>query len=146
MPPSQADPGLTAAWLLLRPAIEAASSEELKKNAKLRDQYNASRLKLGMTEREVESALNAKPIEMGEAAAGSWRLYGSTESLNITEYLHYSNVLALFRAGKLSGVYSGYTVPGGADGIRSLREPVVIGASVARQSFADLPTSKVPTE
>ena len=39
--------------------------------AELRDQFNAARLKIGMTEMEVESVLKAKPIEAGEVEAGT---------------------------------------------------------------------------
>ena len=144
--PSKIDPGLTVAFLLFKPALDFAMKRNLKKNAKLRDQYNASRLKLGMTEKEVESVLKAKPIESGEFHAGTWKIYGSTEMLDIINYLHYSNILILFKSGKISGIYSGSTVPSRENGLRSLREAVRIDGFVRRPSFADLPPSKAPAE
>jgi hypothetical protein len=141
--PRHVDPGLTVAVLPLLSALDARMRSEKKKNAELRDQYNASRLKLGMTERQVESVLKAKPIESGEFSAGSWRLYGSTEEHDVLDLLKYSNILVLFRLGTVSGVYSGSTVPGGAYGIQSLREPVVYqGVRERKPSFSDLPASK----
>jgi len=107
--PSQIDPGLTAAWLLLKGGIQARRKKVLKRNAELRDQFNASRLMIGMTELEVESVLRAKPIKAGEVEAGSFKIYGSTESLDITND-HYSNILVVFKDGKVSGVYSGYSL------------------------------------
>jgi hypothetical protein len=61
--PSQTNPGLTAAWLLLRKGVGTAHERDIKNNVELRDQFNAARLKIGMTESDVESALRATPIE-----------------------------------------------------------------------------------
>jgi hypothetical protein len=138
-PASQTDPGLTAAWLRLRKPVEAAHRRDLSRNAELRDQFNASRLKIGMTQAEVESVLRADPIETGDVEAGPYRLFGGTETLSVMEYLHYANILTLFRDGRLAGIYSGYMVPGGERGIRSLREPVMVHG-LTRQSFVDLPS------
>jgi hypothetical protein len=124
--PSQVDLGLTIAWLLLRPAggsaTEVASEDDYKKNAKLRDQFNASRLKIGMTESEVESILKAKPIESAEVGANSVEIYGSTQSFNIVSSLHFSNILVVFREGKLIGIYSGEATPGGERGLQQMRD------------------------
>jgi hypothetical protein len=79
----------------------------------LRDQFNAARLKIGMTESDVESVLKAKPIETGDVEAGSFKIFGSTESFDIRPDLHYANVLAVFKDGKLIGVYSSGRAPGG---------------------------------
>ncbi|HEV2969135.1 MAG TPA: hypothetical protein VGY55_04035 [Pirellulales bacterium] len=119
--PSHVDWGLTAVFLAFSPALEAKRAPALKKNRALRDEYNAARLKIGMTEAEVESIFKAKPLRSGEVKAGSFKVYGSAESLDITAYLHYSNVLVLFREGKLVGVDSG-DIPGGEDGLRRIRE------------------------
>jgi hypothetical protein len=107
--PSQTgDPGLTIVYLLF--GGEAGRKKVFERNAKLRDQFNASRLKIGLTESEVESVLRAKPIKEGKVEAGRYKLYGSNELLNVLGYEHYSNILILFRDGKVSGIYSGSTV------------------------------------
>jgi hypothetical protein len=134
-PPRQTDFGLTLAWLALRPAIEAARKNAVKRNAELRDQFNASRLCIGMTEAEVQSVLRAKPIETGDVEAGAFKFYGSTESLDVLPYLHYSNILVLFREGKVRGIYSGCLVPGGEQGLQQLRK-----------SFVDLPHVKTSAQ
>jgi hypothetical protein len=107
-PPSHTDPGLTIAWLLLRPGIPAASEKDYQRNAELRDQFNASRLEIGMTESAVESVLKAKPLESGKMGARSYQIYGSNESFNIdSDYsLHFSNILVVFREGKASVIHS----------------------------------------
>lgn len=126
-PPSQIDPGLTAAWLILR-AMGAtptpATEDDYKKNAELRDQFNAARLKIGMTEAEVESVLKAKPLESGKVEVGSYKIYGSNESFNIdNDYsLHFWNVLVVFREGKVSVIYS---FPARTDWRQKLRERFV---------------------
>ena len=61
----------------------------------------------------MEAALRAKPIEKGHVEARTFKVYGSQQSLDVLPHLHYSNILALFSNGKLIGIYSGYTVPGG---------------------------------
>ena len=48
-PPSHVDPGLTLVWLALRPALRLTGDAEDKRNAALRDQFNACRLRMGMT-------------------------------------------------------------------------------------------------
>jgi hypothetical protein len=129
--PRQVDPGLTAAWLRLRKGVEAAQQRDLKRNAVLRAQFNAFRLRIGMTVAEVESVLKANPIESGRVEAGSFRIYGSTESLNVVEGLHYSNILVLVSDGRVSGIYSGSMVRGGKHGLEQMR-----------QWFVDLPRSE----
>lgn len=125
--PRQTDWGLTAVFLVLGPCIEAARAPGLRKNVALRDQFNGARLKIGMAESEVEAALKAKPIESGEVEAGSFKIYGSNESFNITYDLHYSGILVLFKEGRAIGIYSGWMVHGG-DRFQELR-----------QVFVDLP-------
>jgi hypothetical protein len=103
--------------------------EDFRRNAELRDQFNASRLRIGMTERDVESVLHANPVESGKVEAHSFAIYGSNESFAISHTLHFSNILVLFRDGKASGIYSGETVPGG----RGWREQL-------GKLFVDLPS------
>lgn len=137
------DSELTGIFLILGPAIEARVKWETDKNAKLRDQYNAARLKLGMSPGDVELILKAKPLEFGDFDAGSWQLYGSKEYSDLIDYERYSNILILFKSGKVNGIYSGSTVPGGAHGIRWLREGGLFqGTKKMRPSFSDLPPSK----
>jgi hypothetical protein len=117
---SRIDWGLTLVCLLLGPFIRGASKHDHKRNAELRDQFNASRLRIGTTEAEVESMLRAKPLESGEVEAGSYRIYGSNESFNINLVsLHFRNVLVVFREGRVSGTYS---APPGAEWRRELGE------------------------
>jgi hypothetical protein len=126
---SQPDPGLTVTWLLFGRAVIAANERRIKsmkeeylRNAKLRDQYNASRLEIGMNEQEVENVLQAKPIESGAVKGGMFKIYGSTESVGeIGPHLHYSNVLILFEDGKVKGIYSDGLVPGGKQGLQTMR-------------------------
>ena len=106
--PSQVDPGLTAAYLLLRATGRAPGPDsekerkEHQRNAALREQFNASRLRIGMTEQEVEAVFRAKPLESGRVRMGSYNIYGSNESVDITGTCHFANVLAVFDKGKLS--------------------------------------------
>ncbi len=108
-PPEQIDVGLTIAWLMLRPLFRSQprpSVADYKRNALLRDQFNAARLDLGMTEKQVEAILKAKPLERGKAHGHVYKIYGSNESFNIYGWLHYSNVLVVFREGKVKAAYS----------------------------------------
>ena len=111
------DPGLAAAYLLLR-AIGAApgpdplaTEKDYLRNAELRDQFNAARLKIGMTQPEVETVLKARPLESGKVEAGPYSIYGSNESFNIDTWLHFSNILVIFREEKtivISSISAGY--------------------------------------
>ena len=78
---------------------ESASptTSDYERNAELRDQFNAARLDLGMTQAEIETILKATAIESGEVEAGSYRIYGSHEAFNITAWVHFNNVLVIFR-------------------------------------------------
>jgi hypothetical protein len=128
--PSQTgDPGLGIVLLRYRGKLEAARKKALARNTELRDQFNASRLKMGMTESEVESVLRAKPIKEGKVEAGPYKVYGSNELLGVLPYEHYSNILILFRDGKVSGIYSGYTMSSPDQWPQ-------------RESFIDLPLSR----
>jgi hypothetical protein len=88
------------------PLIPVASEEDLKRNAALREQFNASRLEIGMNEADVEAAFKAKPILSGTAAAGRIRIYGSTESFDTMAQFHFSNVLVLYEDGKVAAVHT----------------------------------------
>jgi len=116
-PPVHADPGLTAAYLLMRALGIAAGREnpptakDYERNATLRDQFNPARLDIGMTEAEIEAVLKAKPLESGQIEGGSYRIYGSNETFDIGDWLRFSNVLVIFREGKairISSIDSGY--------------------------------------
>jgi hypothetical protein len=98
--------GLAIAWVMLRNGMHnyVPSAEDYKRNAALRDQFNAARLRIGMTKSEVESMLEAKPLESGKVDAGSYHIYGSNESFKMTQ-LHFANVLVLFRDGKVSVIH-----------------------------------------
>jgi hypothetical protein len=128
-PPEQhVDPGLTAAYLLLRaigaaPGPDAPASEkDYLRNAALRDQFNAARLNIGMTEMEVEAALKAKPLESGKVEAGLYKIYGSNESFNIDAWLHFSNILVVVREGKAIAISS---TPAGYGWRRRLGEATI---------------------
>jgi hypothetical protein len=108
--PKNADPGLTIAYLVLRamgaaPGPEPrASEQEYLRNAALRDQFNAARLRIGMTRSEVEATLGTKPLRSGKTKAGEYEVYGSNESFDINPWLHFSNILVTYRNGKVVGV------------------------------------------
>ncbi len=125
--PREIDPGLTIMFLLMQASgVKLEPSErDLKINASLRDQFNASRLDIGMTEVQVTATFHAKPICSGKWHAGSFAVYGSLKSVDLIAPLHYSNVLVLYEDGKVSGIYSGETIPGGKDSLRKLRETFV---------------------
>jgi hypothetical protein len=117
---------LTIVWLLLQrangQAFKAASAQDYKRNAELRDQFNASRLSIGMTKSKVESVLRAKPIALANRGDTTFELFGSRESFNIVGSLHFSNILVVLRDGKVTGLYSGESAPGGEQGMRAMRE------------------------
>ena len=120
-PRKQIDPGLTAVYFGMRvlglapgPPPREEDYEKLRENVALRDQFNAARLNLGMTESEVEAVLKAKPLESGKVEAGRYQIYGSNKSFNINDWHHFtcfSNILVIFREGKavaISSIESGY--------------------------------------
>jgi hypothetical protein len=120
--PSHTDFGLAIAWLIAGHGNGKASEADYKRNAALRDQFNASRLKIGMTEPEIEAIFRAKPLQSGEVQAGRFEIYGSDESFDIVFSLHYSNVMVLFNEGKVIGIYSGESVLGGQGWYQKLQE------------------------
>jgi hypothetical protein len=99
--------GLTVVFVLLSPLriLRAPTAEDYKRNGALRDQFNAGRLDIGMTEAEVEHVLNAKPLESGQLEAGSCKVYGSDESFPIDFESHFRKVVAVFREGKAIAIF-----------------------------------------
>jgi hypothetical protein len=100
------------------------SEKDYLRNAELRDQFNAARLNIGMTESEVQAALKAKPLESGKVEAGDYRIYGSNESVGDISsisgtFRHFSNILVVFREGKAVAISS---TPAGYDWRRKLGE------------------------
>jgi hypothetical protein len=116
--PSHVDPALTIVAQAFRGPLAAKHAAEVSKNGPFRDQFNACRLRIGMSESEVESFFKAKPLKSGDATIGSFKVYGNdTEAFDLNRDLHYSNVLVLFRNGKVSGMYAGGLIPGGQKGL-----------------------------
>jgi hypothetical protein len=117
-PPESIDPGLTIAYLLLRAMGAAAgpepraSEKDYLRNAALRDQFNAARLHIGMTRADVGATLKAEPLETGKVESGEYAIYGSNESFDVDQWLHFSNILVIYRNGKAITISS---VPAGHD-------------------------------
>ena len=132
--PSQIDPGLTLAWIILEAAtpgelVRGPSKEDYKRNDELRDQFNAARLKIGMSPAEVREVFKNEPLEKGDVKAGHYEIFGSNESLSdIKSWHRFSNVLVLYSDGKATAIYA----VGAGDGWRS-----VVG-----DWFSDLPPAK----
>ncbi len=137
-PTKSYDPFLTALAIRLEPQLKDMMEQATRDNARIRDQFNATRLRLGMTQKEVSAVFRAKPLDAGTIDSRSFEVYGSTAYIGLTRDLDYSNVLVLYRDDRLEGVYSGSCVPGGQDGLDSLRRPVQFGG-IAIQYFTGLP-------
>lgn len=108
--PRQIDPGLTAAVLVLKglglfPAV-GVSRDTYVRNAKLRHQFNGSRLNIGMSEKEVEAILKADELESGEVQAGTYKIYGSNQSTDMRWPLGFRNLMVVYEDGKLSWICS----------------------------------------
>jgi hypothetical protein len=82
-----------------------------KENAQLRDQFNAARLKIGMTKAEVSAKLKDKPLESGVLESGAFEIYGSTKPACAASSRAYHNILVLYRDDRLAGIYSGESAP-----------------------------------
>lgn len=140
----QGNLGLTvvfAALTWLGPSKAEHKSD--RENTELRNRFNASKLELGMSSKEVQHVLKAKPLQLGEYDGGDWQLFGSDIDLsNVNEYYRYANILVLFTDGKLIGIYSGSYAHGGEYGIRWLRESVIFDGEKRKPKFADLPVPK----
>jgi hypothetical protein len=130
---SSIDPGLTVVFLGLKATgvLGKPTERDYQRNLELRDQFNASRLELGMTPAQVEAIFKAKPLETGKVPAGDYQIYGSDESSKLGHPMRFTNVLVLFQKSKATFVYG--TWPG--DGWRSELEWL----------FLDLPVKK-PTD
>ena len=83
--------------------------EMLRENVALQDQFNAARLSLGMTESEVQTMLNASPLESGEVEAGHYEIYGSNKTFE-PGYWHglwpFTNILVVYREGRTVAISS----------------------------------------
>ena len=77
---------------------------EDRRNVELRDQFNASRLRIGMAKADVRATFKAEPLEVGKADSGEYEIYGSNEILNLRHppFDNYANALVLYRNGKSS--------------------------------------------
>jgi hypothetical protein len=106
-----ADPVLTAIFAQARASNAEGLRRMEKENAQLRDQYNAARLKIGMTKAKVAATLKAKPVESGVLESGSFEIYGSTKIACAASSRAYHNILALYRGDRLTGIYSGMSAP-----------------------------------
>lgn len=112
---SQTDYGLTAASLVIGAGARTRHERDLKRNVELRSQFNALELEIGMDERTVEETLDATPLMTGDTANGTFRIYGSEESLDAISPLHHAIIVTLFSSGKLTGIYSGACTVDGND-------------------------------
>jgi hypothetical protein len=120
--PSHVDPAMTiVAQAFLKP-LEAKHQGEVKKNRPLRDQFNAARLRIGMSESDVESVFKSNALMSGKAREGLFKVYGSNELFDLNRDLHFSNVLVLFRRGMVYGIYAGGLVPIGEEGLRRVND------------------------
>jgi hypothetical protein len=117
--PSSIDPGLTIAFVLMGGLRFKATEQQHGRNAKLRDQFNAGRLQIGMSVEEVEKTLRSKAIFSGITGSDDLRVYGSNEWFNIYDTIHFTNVLVLFRDNKARLICS---APPGADWLNKLRD------------------------
>jgi hypothetical protein len=124
--PSRVDPGLTAVWLVLGGAIDARTEGELKENIELRHRYNAARIKIGMTQSEVERILGRESLESGEFDSGSYKLYGSAKTFDIPKPLHFTNVLVLYQDGTVQGIFSSGWVQGLSTGAARISDGAIL--------------------
>lgn len=108
------DPGLTAVVLIFSGPLLVRGSRDKKVNLPLRDQFNAQRLRLGMTVEECERILRAKPLAKGRYPAGTVLIYGSEIDVDLGQSINYSNILLLVKDGRIEGIRSGWKVPGGS--------------------------------
>jgi hypothetical protein len=140
------DPFLTALAEKIGPQLVATNKPLEEKNTRLRDQFNAAKLKLGMTKAEVAAMLKSEPLDTGKLEAGSFEVYGSTDFAPFIEALHYHNIFALYHGDRLIGIYSGDVAPGGKDGFESLRKAVPKAGFPDPQHFTGLPPAVVKAQ
>ena len=115
--PDSIDWGLSVVFLGLKATglLNGPTERDYQRNLELRDQFNGSRLELGMTPGQVEAIFKAKPLETGKVPAGDYQIYGSDEPSKLSHPIRFTNVLVLFKDGKAEFLYA--TWPG--DGWRS---------------------------
>lgn len=139
---SAVDVGLTGAWLLFggkiqatEARVKAAMAPQYQRNEQLRKQFDATRLRIGMTAQDVALVYRARPLDTGNIDDRHYQVYGSTESLieavEHDSYLYYQNVLVVFEGGKVVSIYG---VPGGKDSLRQIREMFAGLPPVARNA------------
>ena len=112
------NPGLTVAVLPVMPILASQHEIEVRKNVRLRDQFNASRIELGMMRNEIGELFRAKPLYTGKADGVFFAIYGTDEPLDLADKsLHYSNIIVIFEQDKVAGIAC---VEGGRYGLRTL--------------------------
>ncbi|MBI5434092.1 MAG: hypothetical protein HZA52_14765 [Planctomycetes bacterium] len=105
------DWGLTAVYVVLSPfladrTVRSPSADDFARNAALREQFDAARLDLGMTEAEVEATLRAAPLDRGTTIGGAFCLYGSRDRLPLDDAVRHRNVVVVYRDGRACVVES----------------------------------------
>jgi hypothetical protein len=124
------EPGIEMQSMILGPMLQAfmrksgkdsASFVDYKRNAELRDQFNAARLRLGMTSREIKAVLKCdQPLEIGQIDGMKYEIYGSGVDFGkISSYISYQNVLIIFDDKEAIGIYG---IPGGSQGVDAMHE------------------------
>lgn len=124
------EPGIEIQSMILRPILRAvmqksgkdsASLTDYKRNVDLRDQLNASRLRLGMADREIMAVLKCdQPLEIGQIEGMKYEIYGSSDEFSkLSSYIHYQNVLIIYDNKEAIGIYG---IPGGSRGIDQMHE------------------------
>ncbi len=94
-----------------------------------------------MTEVQVESILKARPIEQGKVDAGLYKIYGSNESFNLDDWLHFLNVMVVLQEGKASVVYC---IGAGHEWRRGLGEIFIDLPKPAATDASENPSGKSP--
>jgi len=106
------DPGLTLALLPYMAGLAEEEKQWTKKIGALRDEFNALRLRIGMTESEVRAVLPTKPLDAGDVAAGTYKIYGKEMHEGGLFPLVFANILVLFKDGRATTIYA---VPAGPE-------------------------------
>jgi hypothetical protein len=121
-----AEPGIEIQSMILGPMLKAflsksgkdsASFADYKKNVELRDQFNASRLRLGMTSIQIMAALKCdQSLAIGQIDGMKYEIYGSTAYIDkMSSYIHFQNVMVIFNDDKATGIYGVFEGPRGID-------------------------------
>lgn len=126
--PAPFDAGALAVATVLDLKYGAGLRQSALENGRLRGQFNAARLRLGMTRAEVAAALKSRPLEAGPLEAGSYEIYNDVSRyFQNPPLLHYNGVLALYAGDRLTGIYSGRACPGDPEGMEHLRKAPAAG-------------------